>query len=282
MWRGSAATDQSSAYFTIGGTNKVYRYVFSTDEWEKLPPCPYDNSGLVVIDSILTAVGGGNVFGCTNKLFTLQQSQWNEVFPPMITARHDAAVVSFPDGNHMNIIVIGGRSDGDQKTAAVEVLNTHSQCWSTLTSLPHPDFSPSATVCGNQLYVIGHDGLAYVCSLQALVTGSQQIRSQAMPPTLVWTNLPHPPIRRSKAATLCGQLVSIGGERNFVSSNSILQLVDGQWVKVGSLSTAREMCLAVCPSPDKIMIVGGWNRTSITSITTFLGSVELCIPYHED
>ena len=276
MWRGSAATDQYSAYFTTSGFNRVYRYIFSTDKWETLPPCPYRNSGLVVIDNILTAIGGGDVSGCTNKLFTLRQSHWKEVFPPMITARFRAAVVSFSDGHHMNIVVIGGRSDGGQCTTAVEFLNTHSQHWFTLSSLPEPHRFLSAAVSENQLFVIGLHGRAYVCSLKALPTGSQQI--QLMSPALVWTTLPRLPVKGSTATTLCGQLVSIGGGQNSESADSILQLVDEQWVKVGSLSSAREMCLAISPSPDKVLVVGGWQCTSPTFQTTYLDSVELCTP----
>ena len=175
----------------------------------------------------------------------------------------------------MDIIVIGGRSDGGQPNAPVEVLNTHSQCWSTLTSLPQPESSPSATVCGNQLYVIGANGRAYVCSLQALVTGSRPIQSQVISPTLVWTTLPPPPVSAT-AATLCGELVIIGGYQTGLSNNSILQLVDRRWVKVGSLSSAREKSLAVSPSPDKMIVVGGWKHTSSAFIPTTLDSVELC------
>ena len=37
------------------------------------------------------------------------------------------------------------------------------------------------------------------------------------------------------------------------------QLVDGQWVEIGSMSSNREMCLVVSPSPDRMMIVGGYG-----------------------
>ena len=39
--------------------------------------------------------------------------------------------------------------------------------------------------------------------------------------------------------------------------NSIHQLVKGQWVKIGSMTRGRCWCLAVSPSPDRILIVGG-------------------------
>ena len=76
---------------------------------------------------------------------------------------------------------------------------------------------------------------------------------------------------RSTAATLCGQLVIVGGEQGGSSVNSIYQLINGQWVEIGSMSSDRWMCLVVTPSPDKMMIVGGYEGY------LSLDSVEECV-----
>ena len=52
------------------------------------------------------------------------------------------------------------------------------------------------------------------------------------------------------------------------SVNSIHQLVDGQWVVIGSMSSNRWMCLVVNSSPDRMIIVGGWEAGN---------SVEECV-----
>ena len=58
----------------------------------------------------------------------------------------------------------------------------------------------------------------------------------------------------------CTLVLFIGGSRRGGSPvNSIHQLVDGRWVKIGSMATGRFMCLVVSPSPDKIIIVGGYE-----------------------
>ena len=85
------------------------------DKWEELPQCPYRNSGLVVIDSALTAVGGDDGYSYTNKLFRLRQSRWVEKYPPMNTACSSPAVVSTSDGGHMNVIVIGEEVGGSMQ-----------------------------------------------------------------------------------------------------------------------------------------------------------------------
>ena len=69
MTRGSAVTDHKTTYCV--SANSLYRYTMTEDKWEQLPHCPYRGSGLVVIDSALTAVGGFNGNGSeTKKLVT--------------------------------------------------------------------------------------------------------------------------------------------------------------------------------------------------------------------
>ena len=255
MSRGSATTDGQFAYFTPLDSTSVYRYEWRGEKWEELPSCPHRDSGLVIIDGKLTAVGGWDG-SCTNKLLTLRQKKWVEEYPPMNTARFDPAVVSTSDGEYL--IVIGGYYGGSCRTATVELFQVKSRRWYKLTDLSQPLPSPSATICGDQLNVIGRDANGYLCSLHALPSSDQPITS---PLTLSWKPLPPLPVTHSTAATLCGQLVVIGGRRQDGSPvNSIHQLVDGQWVEIGSMATGRRRCLVVSPSPDKIIIVGGsWS-----------------------
>ena len=253
MWRGSATTDGRFAYFTPYSTS-LYQYEYSTEKWSDLPPCPYSDSGLAIIESELTTVGGlDERYPPTNKLFTLQQRKWVEKYPPMNTVRKSPAVVSTSDGDYL--IVIGG-FDGDRWTATVELFQVKNRRWQKLTDLPQPLTNPSATICGDQLNVIGYDGNGYSCSLQALPSSDRPITS---PFTLSWKPLPRLPVTWSTAATLCGQLVIIGGKQDRSAVNSIHQLVDGEWVRIGSMSIDRRYCLVASPSPDRIIIVGGYG-----------------------
>ena len=260
MTRGSATTDVRFAYFTPDDSNSVYRYQWGTEKWEGLPPALYCNSGLVIIDGELTAVGGWYGFRITNKLFTLRQGRWVQHYPPMNTARSDTAVVSTSNGKY--IVVIGGVGIGGW-TATVELFHVRSRRWYELTNLPQDLTTPSATICDNQIHVIGRDGTGYSCSLQAVLSSDQPITSQSISNILTWKRLPQLPVTGSKAATLCGQLVTVGGMRRGSQVNSIHQLLDGQWVKIGSMSSGRSMCLVVTPSPDKMMIVGGLLEDSV-------------------
>ena len=73
-------------------------------------------------------------------------------------------------------------------------------------------------------------------------------------------------MKHSTAATLSGQLVIIGGQQYGSTVKTIHQLLDGQWVEIGSMSCSRWWCLVVSPSPDKMMIVGGNNVEECISV----------------
>ena len=256
MFRGSATTDGRFAYFTPRGSTSVYQYECSTEKWEELPSCPYRNSGLVIIDRELIALGGWDGSRRTNKLYTLRQRKWVEKNPPMNTGRSSPAVVSTSDGEYL--IVIGGFVIVGW-TAKVELFQVKSRRWYQLTDLPQPLHYPSATICGDIVHVVGDGGDGYSCCLAALPSSDKPIPPQSIPHLISWKPLPSLPVTLSTATTLCGQLVLIGGEGRVSSVNSIHQLVDGQWVEIGSMTSGRNSCLVASPSPDKIIIVGGYG-----------------------
>ena len=193
----------------------------------------------------------------TNKLLTLQQRQWVMKYPPMSTARSHPAVVSKSDCDY--IIVMGGRGDSVW-TDTLELFQVKTRIWYTLTNMPQPLRFPSATIINNsQLYVIGRDTNGYKCSFLNLPFSDKPIPSQSIPHLIAWTSLPRLPVTESTAATLYGQLVIIGGMQPGSLVNSIHQLVDGQWVVIGFMTSSRRMCLVASQSSEKIMIVGGWG-----------------------
>ena len=252
MKRGSAITDNQFSYFTPFGFNSVYSYQWSTEKWEELPPCPNHNSGLVIINGQLTAVGGSDgSYDYTNKLLTFRQRHWIEEYPPMNAVHSNTTVVSSSDGEC--IIVIGGYGGGG-RIATVELLQVSTRRWHQLQDLPQPLPHPSAAIGGNQLHVIGYHGNGYSCSLQALLSSDRPI-----PHLIAWTALPPLPVTLSTAVTLSGQLVIIGGDDWFSPVKTIHQLFNGQWVKIGSMSCGRKWCLVVSPCITRQDDDSGWT-----------------------
>ena len=98
----------------------------------------------------------------------------------------------------------------------------------------------------------------YSYLLSALPDSTRPDKSLQSP---IWKPLPDLPLHYSTPAILAGQLVCVGGRRGggtgSPQDDSIHQLVDGQWVKIGTISSARDFCLVVTPSPDRMLVVGG-------------------------
>ena len=258
MARGSATTDGQILYFAPDASNPVYKFELSTEIWERLPTCPHRDTGLVIINGELTAVGGEDYLSpndaYTNILITLEQKEWREKYPPMNTVRSCPAIVTTSDREHF--IVIGGYDDGGWN-AKVELFQVRSDRWYQLNDIPNVITYPSATICGNELHVIGIGSEGYSCSLPSLPSNDPPSKSQL---TLHWNPLPPMIVTNSTIATLCGQVVLIGGLKEKSPVNSIYQLVDREWVNIGSMAKERNGCLVASPSHDKLIIVGGRHR----------------------
>lgn len=266
MIRGSAAVDSANVYMYITPwqSSEIYEYNIHEDKWRNLPESPYQDSGLVMMNNALFSVGG-HKFGTdvpTNKLFRLQGEEWKEHFPNMNTARSSPALAA----HTKYTFVIGGHARY-RNISSVEVISEENNTWSiqVLGHIPHPFQHPSATLCGEQLYVLsgGDDNEGYCCSLQEMLTSSHPIESL---PVLTWTRIPLPPVHQSTIATLSRQTVLVGGTMrgSDTRSSTVYSLSRGQWVECGHFCEARFHCLAVSIS-QKIVVVGGWDSSGWSS-----------------
>ncbi|CAI8038976.1 Kelch-like protein diablo [Geodia barretti] len=253
MSRGSSTTDGRLAYFTPwGGSSAIYSYDWRTDKWEELPSCPCRNAGLAIIDGALTAVGGMNASSKpSNKLYTLRRKRWND-YLTMGAACSSPAIAS--TDNH--VFVIGG-NDASHDISTIKSFEIKSKRFLKQTPLPQALARPSATICHDKLHVIGANAIGFSCSLHALVS-SEECKV---------TSLPQLPVMASTAASLCGQLVIIGGTPGSTASstkasvNSIYQLMDEQWVEIGTMHFGRKSCFVVNTTPEKL-VDSWWTRQS--------------------
>ena len=249
MLRGSATNDDQFVYCVLANSTSVYRYELSAGKFEELASCPYRNAGLAIINGELTAVGGMDGTNRINKLFTLRKGEWVAEYPPMNIARSMASVVATPNGDCL--FVIGGSAS--HSVTSVELFRLKSKKWEILPDLPRGLLCQSATITGDLLHVVGDDN-GYSCYYKPLITNVTPVPSH---PTLFWKCLPHLPVTDPMAATLCGEVVVIGGRKHGLLQNSIHQLMDGEWVKIGSMNSCRSWCLVANSSPWKLLIIGG-------------------------
>lgn len=171
----SAVSAVARGYSAVGESGKVYFTPFSTSDkriytcqlhkhskslsWMILPECPHFEFGLVVINNTVTAVGGyEQTFRPsqpTNTLLTYSDSRhkWIERYPPMQCKRRLPAVVTTTS----LLVVAGGNGLQNAILSTVEIMNVHTQQWSTVGDLPLPLTHASMAVRGHHIHIAGKD-----------------------------------------------------------------------------------------------------------------------------
>ena len=289
MFFGSCTADGHMAYFRNHYNDNVNAHNAATGKWNKLPKYPYSGFALVVVNGVLTAVGGyDSSNNDTNKLLSLVgEGKWVEQLPCMPTKRRNTAAVC----SGKTLVVIGGYC-GRVTLKTVELLDIDSLQWFIASELPHPLSEASATVCGDNLYLVGgfdEVGRAtksvLTCSLSALV-------QSAKPATLggrsekafsqteqVWREVASLPVVLSTCASLNGQLIAVCGmdSHNEKTSNSVYAYdpTTDRWDVISTMPTARSRCLVAVLPGNQLMVVGGCtgstygSRTDKVEVATF-------------
>jgi len=222
MYGEAVAVKGSVAYFQPSGQYIVLAYDSTKSVWSELPQCPNCNFSLAVINNLLTAIGGRTPEGkVTSTLLSLTDKKWTEQFPCMPTKCWLTAVVC-----SARFLVVAGGTGGVIYLSTVEVMDMETLQWSTASSLPHQLTHVTATLCGDQIYMLGgrdqNDkfcNLVFTCSLAALLQSCQSRHQGSLMKTSslasgpkVWHHVADTPVIRSTCASLRGRLLAVGGD----------------------------------------------------------------------
>lgn len=242
MYRGAAVIQGTNIYIIGCGSRTIYSYQLDRDKWNKHSQCPRINPGLVIINNVLTAVGGKDGDHRTNELLSWKHSKWMDIFPPLQTPHESPAVVHY--GNY--VIAVGG----DLEEREVEVLHIPSLLWSTVTSLPRPLTDITATLCHDNIIAMDWEGSGYSINIESLVSLRLALTEHSQ-----WMPLSKCPVNY---AGLSGgpTLTTFSGQCLVVSHNGIFQLQNRQWVRIEDMSVPMEYCI-VCVVCDQMVVVGG-------------------------
>ena len=257
--RGSAAAGDGKCYFVSERDNTLRMYDVEKDDWFLLRNTPFTNSSLAVIDGLLTAIGGKRGirhsadYEFTNKLYSLSNRRgWIEKFPPMkmdpaqgVNSKKESPAI-VQSGN--SLIVIGGRTES-MPQSRIDVLNTRTLEWSDAPELPRASSAPSATICGDRLYVMNSDGWVVQCFLDELL-------GQSEPAGSVWSTIANAPQEYATCGSLSGHLVAIGG-KGYSSTINAYVPTKNSWYNIDRLDFGRSKPLVAQLSEDKLILVGG-------------------------
>ena len=266
-----SAVDGSVAYFRPWGSKSVLAYNSTNNKWSELPKCPNSGFSLAMVNSLLTAIGGMTPNrDITNSLHSLTDNKWTKQFPPIPTKRQLTAVLC----SRRSLVVAGGVGEGDKNLSTVEVMGTETLQWSTASSLPHPLGQATATLCGDQVYMLGgfdqrmqQSNSLFTCSLAALLQSCQPQSLGAQLKTLslasrpkVWHQLADTPVTFSTCASLQGQLLAVGGRDSVGKSTTAIHMYNtttNSWEVISHMTTPRRRCLVAVLPHNKLMVVGG-------------------------
>ena len=276
--------DGNTVYVMRSGTVNIYSYDVISDSWSQLPDCVHWDGSIKVINGCLTTVGGGSYLNYSNELFSLTGEgsgrRWTQQFPPMPTKR--GMTTSLCTGTVL--IVAGGRGVGGRALSIVEVMDTVTHQWSTAADLPRPMYRASATICGDQLYMLGGSEGGYVksvytCSVSALlqscVPSSLEAKLQRTfleNKAGVWRQVADLPVSHSTCESFHGRLLAVGGWMESGKDTTAVYIYNSttnSWEIISHMTTGRRLCFTAVLPDNRLMVVGG-----ITELT-FTKSVEL-------
>ena len=275
MYRGSVAVDANMVYCNGSLSTAVHTYDTEKEVWGRVTDCCYVYSCLVIVQGILTTIGGRSHHTSTDFLLNLTENtkgrdgKWYPLLPAMPTKRDSAAAIY----NGCSLIVAGG-SEGGKRVATVEVLDTNTRQWSTASSLPHPYWWATLGICGDRLYMLGgydQDGYptcsVLTCSVPELLQSCQTQSLAGKPRTLtlkkkqVWRHVTDAPHCKSTCSVFCGRLVAMGGEdeagKVTTAINAYNETTDS-WETMADMPTARYAALVAIVS-GKILVIGGYG-----------------------
>ena len=286
MSRPSCVVDGNMAYFNPH--NHVYSYDSEKQKWSCLPQSPHRYSSLAVVSGLLTAIGGSGMLGtnATNQLFSLTgEGKWVERFPPMPTKRYGTAAVC----SGKSLVVAGGGGGDNKLLHTVDMMDTETPQWSTASSLPFALTYASSTICQDRIYLVGQDRSneprsVLACSMADL---QQSCRPQSLGGRLetltlqeVWHRVANLPVHSSSCATLCGQLLAVGGHdyscKNYTTAIRQYNPATNSWKVISHMPTARWGTLVAVLPGNKLMVVGGYTRKSGGMERTDIVEIATC------
>ena len=270
-----AAVDSSTLYIRTGINDQVYAYTISTSSWSQLPKSPARSCPSVIINNLLTLVGGSHDGTITNQLFSLTGEgsgrRWTEEFPPMPTKRRGSTALCAGRA----LIVAGGKTKERSVLTVVEVMNMATKLWSTAASLPQPVmpvYAPAAA-CGDRIYILG-ERYMYTCSVTTLIL------SQSLNMLGVWSELAVPPVTDTTCVSIQGRLLVIGGKGLDEEPTSAIHMYNrttDSWEVINHMGIPRWQCIAAVLPNNQLMVVGGRTGKGYGTDTdsTELAAIEL-------
>ena len=156
LYYGLPVVVNSKVYFRgkSHGTTTICVYTPGQDVWDELPPTPVYDFTIVSLKVQLVLVGGKSTDKVSNMILVWDGhiQQWVQKYPPMKTPLYIPSAIGYGD----YLIVASGRNSEHDTISDVNILDTTSNKWLTVESLPSTD-SYQPVLIEDSLYLLGSD-----------------------------------------------------------------------------------------------------------------------------
>ena len=172
-----------------------------------------------------------------------------------------------------NTLIVAGGCGESGVLSTVEIMNTENRKWSTAKDLPQPMSRASATVCGNQLYMLGGVNSVdisiksvYTCSVSDLsqpnASNSLLAKFKRTNKVNIWSQIADLPVTQSTCESFHGRLLAIGGHEleksTTVTAIYMYNITTNSWKVISHMVNGRYDCFAAVVPDDLLMVVGGF------------------------
>ena len=271
----NCAVADSTTVYLQRGTLKILAFNFNTSTWSYLPNTPTDCCPIVIVNNLLTVVGGS--YGpstITNQLLSFtekdKEMKWTEEFPPMPTKRKYSKALCTGTA----LIVAGGLDEELVELRTVEVMNTETLQWSTAAAdLPEPMICTAGAVCGDHVYILyikyRWQRSMYTCPVSTLIQSDE-----SRPTADVWKKVTEPPVYESDFVSILGRLLTIGGKDYLTSAVHMYRPTTDSWEVISHIATPKRQIFAAALPNNQIIVVGGRPQHQHEIDSVEIGTVE--------
>ena len=208
------------------------------------------------VNQQLTLIGGLDLSDSgriCNKLITLTDKGWKELFPHMNESRLRPGVLSLDD----ILIVAGGKGFNGEFSSSIEILDCLGKQWFMVhqVSLPKAMWFLQLFICKDEIYLYDTGGLLWKMQeeeLRRFITPSPSASTTAK-----WTSISDPP-KKASFPSKCAIPIAIGGCRlPICPTKDICILKDQKWKAVGQCKFVRLQSSMTCVTNQSLLILGG-------------------------
>ena len=264
--------------------HNVYSYDIKSNQWKQLPRPGHFFGVIHMIDDKLTIFGGmdSTTYNIHNKVTTYNNktNSWYRCYPDMLRKRYRPGVIT----SHDYMIVMGGKSGPYTVLNRIELMDYRDKLqWKEVSiHLPEPMWAIKPTISGGYITIVGYSntrgrnkGYYHIAAKELFSSLDQPLATPRWKRVSIAMHYDTTVVPHSNPPVVIG-----GGSRGGIVLTSNITLYDAAkklWIKVASLSSARD-CVGVAMLNDNAMIIIGGTRGRETvegALASSLTTVEI-------